>query len=192
MSVGANLAVALQRNRELTIELYTMRNESPPDDSGCSLCPSTGALLASQFPRPRNLRSLSPSAQLKSTGRLCAHRAVRAYTYYMLTCPSAVCAGACIRFSSSLSLGIDQRPGKSTRSSQVWTACTPAYPSAPRVAGSSLREMSIMAASPGVCNARALESAGQGTARESHPLSGRCCQGPLGAASLVLITHIAS
>jgi hypothetical protein len=34
MSVGANLAVALQRNRELTIELYTMRNESPPDDSG--------------------------------------------------------------------------------------------------------------------------------------------------------------
>lgn len=35
MSVGANLAVALQRNRELTIELYTMRNESPPDDSGC-------------------------------------------------------------------------------------------------------------------------------------------------------------
>ena len=35
MSVGAQLAVALQRNRELTIELYTMRNESPPDDAGC-------------------------------------------------------------------------------------------------------------------------------------------------------------
>ena len=48
MSVGANLAVALQRNRELTIELYTMRNESPPDDSGCGHCPSThGVLLAS-------------------------------------------------------------------------------------------------------------------------------------------------
>ena len=45
MSVGANLAVALQRNRELTIELYTMRNESPPDDSGCSRCPSTGVPL---------------------------------------------------------------------------------------------------------------------------------------------------
>ena len=48
MSVGANLAVALQRNRELTIELYTMRNESPPDDSGCGHSPSTqGVLLAS-------------------------------------------------------------------------------------------------------------------------------------------------
>ena len=53
MSVGANLAVALQRNRELTIELYTMRNESPPDDSGCGHRPSTqGDLLASRATVP--------------------------------------------------------------------------------------------------------------------------------------------
>ena len=54
MSVGANLAVALQRNRELTIELYTMRNESPPDDSGCGHRPSTQGdlLLASRATVP--------------------------------------------------------------------------------------------------------------------------------------------
>ena len=83
MSVGASLAVALQRNRELTIELYTMRNESPPDDSGCGHCLSTeGVLLASQraTSQPRNPREASASQPRsnppRTGGRACASAAV--------------------------------------------------------------------------------------------------------------------
>ena len=35
-SVSAQLAIALEKNRELTRKLYTIRNEAPPDDAGCA------------------------------------------------------------------------------------------------------------------------------------------------------------
>ena len=36
-SVAAQLAVELERNRELTRKLYTLRGEAPPNEHGCVL-----------------------------------------------------------------------------------------------------------------------------------------------------------
>jgi hypothetical protein len=35
-SVAAQLAIELQKNRELTRVLYTLRGEAPPNDHGCA------------------------------------------------------------------------------------------------------------------------------------------------------------
>ena len=43
-SLGAQLAISLQRNRELTIKLYTMRNEAAPDDAACAPAPAEAPL----------------------------------------------------------------------------------------------------------------------------------------------------
>ena len=76
-SLGAQLAISLQKNRELTIKLYTMRNEPPPDDAACAPPRRSPAakcdarvgwpMRASAAPACARPRSVSPRSQLHRT-----------------------------------------------------------------------------------------------------------------------------